>query len=113
MSGKTILFNTNKADIKNSSFALLKTIANVIQSCQSSLPNAKIAVSGHTDSRGSDEYNLLLSEDRANAVKKYLTRIGVSNEIITSKGYGESQPVAPNDTPEGRTKNRRITFSVK
>jgi outer membrane protein OmpA-like peptidoglycan-associated protein/osmotically-inducible protein OsmY len=113
MLDKTILFNTNKAEIKDSSFSLLKKIAAIIRECGTILANAKITVSGHTDSRGSDEDNLKLSGRRSNAVKIYLTSIGVSAEMVRSKGYGESQPIATNDTPEGRAKNRRITFSVK
>ncbi len=113
MTDKTILFETNKANIKGSSFSLLKTMATVIAECRNKLPNAHIAVSGHTDSRGSDTYNLALSQRRADAVKKHLIGIGVSATIITSKGYGESQPVSSNDTDEGRTQNRRITFSVR
>ncbi len=113
MQGKTILFETNKAEVKDSSFTLLKTIAAVINECIHKLPDAHIAVSGHTDSKGSDDYNLALSERRANSVKTYLISIGVSSTIISSKGYGESQPVASNDTPEGRSQNRRITFSVQ
>jgi outer membrane protein OmpA-like peptidoglycan-associated protein len=113
MSGKTILFHTNKANIKKSSFALLQQIATVITECRTALPNAKIMVSGHTDNRGSKAYNLTLSQRRANAVKTYLSSIGVNSAIITSKGFGESEPVASNDTIEGRAQNRRITFSVK
>ena len=113
MRDKTILFETNKANIKNSSFSLLKTIATVITECRSKLPDARIAISGHTDSKGSDTYNLALSERRANSVKTHLIGVGVSAAIITSKGYGESDPVSSNDTAEGRSKNRRIAFSVQ
>ena len=113
MTNKTILFETNKANIKDSSFSLLKTMAAVIIECSSKLPNARILVGGHTDSKGSDTYNLKLSQRRADAVKKYLIGIGVSASIISSKGYGESQPVSSNDTEEGRSQNRRITFSIR
>ena len=113
MTNKTILFETNKANIKDSSFSLLKTMATVIIECSSKLPNARILVGGHTDSKGSDTYNLKLSQRRADAVKKYLIGIGVSASIISSKGYGESQPVSSNDTEEGRSQNRRITFSIR
>ncbi len=113
MTNKTILFETNKANIKDSSFSLLKTMATVIKECSNKLPNARILVSGHTDSRGLANYNLALSQRRADAVKKHLIGIGVSASIISSKGYGESQPVSSNDTEEGRSKNRRITFSVR
>ncbi len=113
MLGKTILFRTNKANIKKSSFSLLQQISNVIGECRVTLPDTRIVVSGHTDSAGSEVYNLALSQRRANAVKTHLVGIGVSSAIITSKGFGESEPVASNDTAEGRAQNRRITFSVK
>ena len=113
MAGKTILFETNKANIKRASFSLLNNIAETINGCRGKVSNSKIEVSGHTDSRGSDAYNLQLSQRRADAVKSYLTKKGVGQNIITSKGYGETQPVASNDTADGRRKNRRITFSVQ
>ncbi|MCK5901898.1 MAG: OmpA family protein [Cocleimonas sp.] len=113
MSDKTILFRTNKANIKNSSFPLLTTIATVIRECSTQVTNNRIEISGHTDSRGRDAYNLALSQRRANAVKKYLINAGVDISVVTSKGYGETKPVASNDTASGRTKNRRITFSVQ
>ena len=67
----------------------------------------EVEVSGHTDSVGSDAYNLRLSQKRADAVKKYLVDKGVKPERIRAVGYGESQPVATNETEEGRTRNRR------
>ncbi len=113
MTGKTILFDTNKANIKKASFSLLTEITTVINECHSKIPDSRIAVSGHTDSRGSDAYNLALSQRRADSVKTYLINAGVDASIITSTGYGETQAIASNDTPEGRAKNRRITFSVQ
>jgi len=113
MTGKTILFDTNKAHIQKASFALLTEITTVISECRSKVPDSKIVVSGHTDSRGSDAYNMALSQRRADAVKAYLINAGVDTSIITSTGYGETQPIAPNDTREGRAKNRRITFSIQ
>ncbi len=70
--------------------------------------NVNIEVAGHTDDRGSDEYNLNLSQQRAEAVRNYLISKGVAADRLTAKGYGESQPVAGNDTDEGRLKNRRV-----
>jgi len=113
MVGKTILFQTNKANIKTASFPLLNNIVGVIKACRGKVANTRIEVNGHTDSRGSDAYNLQLSQRRANAVKAYLVKKGVDRAIITSKGFGESQPVATNSTPEGRRQNRRISFSIK
>ncbi len=113
MTGKTILFETNKANIKSSSFPLLKELIVVITECHSKVPDSKILISGHTDSRGSDAYNLALSQRRADAVKAYLVNAGVDQSIITSTGFGETQPIASNDDAAGRAKNRRITFSIR
>ncbi len=65
-------------------------------------------VAGHTDSMGSDDYNITLGEKRAISVVEYLGRAGVSSEQLTIKTYGESKPVASNDTDDGRAKNRRV-----
>jgi len=75
-------------------------------------PDLEVTVEGHTDSTGSDAYNQKLSERRANAVVKYLVNtVGVPADKLTAVGYGESRPVASNDTEEGRAKNRRVEFS--
>jgi len=92
---------------------LLDHIVSVIKECRGNVANTRIEVSGHTDSRGSDAYNLQLSQRRADAVNTYLANKGVERSIITSKGYGETQPVASNATEKGRSQNRRITFSVR
>lgn len=70
--------------------------------------DVKVEVAGHTDSRSSDAYNMTLSQNRANAVRDYLISKGIAAERLTAKGYGESQPVADNETDEGRFKNRRV-----
>jgi outer membrane protein OmpA-like peptidoglycan-associated protein len=70
--------------------------------------NVNIEVAGHTDSRGSDEYNMKLSQRRADAVRNYLASKGIAADRLFTKGYGESQPVADNATDEGRFKNRRV-----
>ena len=67
-----------------------------------------IEVAGHTDSMGSDAYNMKLSQQRADAVRNFLISRGVAADRLTAKGYGESQPVADNATDEGRFKNRRV-----
>jgi OOP family OmpA-OmpF porin len=69
-------------------------------------------VQGFTDSIGTEEYNLGLSQRRADAVRNYLVEKGVDPKIITAKGYGESNPVASNDTKEGRALNRRVEFAA-
>jgi len=75
--------------------------------------NVNIEVAGHTDSRGSDEYNMNLSQRRADAVRNYLISKGIAADRLTAKGYGESQPVADNATDEGRFKNRRVELIQK
>ena len=68
----------------------------------------RVEISGHTDSVGNDESNRALSENRANAVRNHLIKLGIHKDLLTTKGYGETMPVATNDTPEGRQKNRRV-----
>ena len=81
-------------------------------------PTVSIQVSGHTDSRGNDDYNLRLSKDRAQAVVNYLIRNGISSSRLKAVGYGETRPIARNenedltDNPVGRQLNRRIEISI-
>lgn len=72
-----------------------------------------IAISGYTDSDGSESYNKRLSTNRASAVRYYLISRGVSSKKLKAVGYGESNPIADNSTKEGKAKNRRIEFNVK
>jgi outer membrane protein OmpA-like peptidoglycan-associated protein len=72
----------------------------------------RLAVEGHTDSIGGDEYNRKLSEQRADAVRDYLVQQGIGADAITASGFGKSEPVAANDTPEGRQQNRRVELVV-
>ena len=73
--------------------------------------DVNIEVAGHTDSMGSDAYNMKLSQQRAEAVRNFLISRGVAADRLTAKGYGESQPVADNATEEGRFKNRRVELA--
>lgn len=73
-------------------------------------PDAEVEIQGHTDSVGSDKYNLALSERRANSVKAYLVSQGIAESRITTKGFGESQPIADNGTAKGRAENRRVVI---
>ena len=75
-------------------------------------PNKRIRVEGHTDSQGSETYNKTLSFKRAQAVKRYLVSQGIAAQRIEVMGYGESQPVADNTTPEGRQLNRRVEVKL-
>ncbi len=107
--GEKIVFDTARAVIKPQSFPLLRRIAGGLMECESS----KIEVGGHTDSRGSASYNQSLSEARARSVVNHMIKkAGVDGKSLTAKGYGETQPIAPNDMPNDRSKNRRIEFKV-
>jgi outer membrane protein OmpA-like peptidoglycan-associated protein len=85
-----------------------KTILDKVAASLIERPDVKVEIAGHTDSKGSDAYNLKLSDRRSAAVREYLISKGVMAENLTSKGYGESQPIADNKTDEGRAKNRRV-----
>ena len=100
-------FETNKADLRADSTAILDGAAAVLKR----YPLLDIEIDGHTDSDASDAYNLTLSDQRAAAVVKYLQDQGVTNKL-TSRGFGESQPVASNKTAAGKQKNRRVVLRV-
>ena len=75
-------------------------------------PAIKVEIDGHTDSVGSEAYNMRLSQARARAVVEYLVKHGINRDRLVAKGFGEGKPVAPNTTPEGRAKNRRVEFRI-
>jgi outer membrane protein OmpA-like peptidoglycan-associated protein len=104
-----IQFQTAKSIILAKSFPILD---NVVKVCKEN-PTYYLIINGHTDNQGDDDKNMKLSDDRANAVRLYLIKKGVSMGRLESHGYGETQPVETNDTPEGRSKNRRVEFKVK
>jgi outer membrane protein OmpA-like peptidoglycan-associated protein len=72
----------------------------------------RFEIQGHTDNRGNEAYNIKLSTKRAEATKKYLVEKGVPADILTTKGFGSSMPIADNNTKEGRSKNRRVVFII-
>jgi OOP family OmpA-OmpF porin len=75
-------------------------------------PAIEIEMSAHTDSYGTDEYNITLSDNRAKSVMEYIISEGIPRNRIISQGYGETKPVAPNDSDENRQKNRRVEFKI-
>ncbi|OOZ38477.1 hypothetical protein BOW53_15460 [Solemya pervernicosa gill symbiont] len=104
-----VLFETNSAELKPESKLVLEKLADVLKG----RPDVTgVKVIGHTDSMGSAAYNMGLSERRAASVARYLTGTGVSGSLLTSKGMGESDPVASNDNAEGRMMNRRVVFEI-
>ena len=102
-----ILFDVDKYDLRPEAEEVLKNLAIVLKEADIKA----FEIDGHTDSDASDEHNQVLSEKRANAVKNFLTSQGTAAEI-TIKGYGESRPIASNDTPEGKQKNRRVEIVI-
>lgn len=103
-----ITFATGSADLNASFFSVLDSVALVLKEFDKTI----IDVAGHTDSVGSDQTNQALSERRANTVAQYLRSKGVSDQRIMAVGYGESRPIASNDTPEGRQQNRRVELTL-
>jgi OmpA-OmpF porin, OOP family len=104
-----LLFETGKDIIKTSSYSSLNDLAKVLVNN----PQAKLHLEGHTDNVGEDDSNLTLSQNRSESVKRYLVSKGVSEDRITTDGFGESKPVATNDTDKGRALNRRVEMILK
>lgn len=107
LSNAAIRFQTGSALIDTGNEMLLQRLSNLAQDCPGTL-----TIEGHTDSRGDADMNEALSLARASAVRDALAALGVETGRMTAVGYGEAQPVAGNDTPEGRARNRRIAISV-
>ncbi len=105
---KNIFFEFDKATLRPESIPELERLIKLLND----VPTLKIEISGHTDNIGSALYNQELSEKRAKAVVDYLTAKGIDESRLTYKGFGFSQPIAPNDTEEGRALNRRTEFKV-
>lgn len=99
-----VLFDFDKAVVKKSAYPLLDEVVAVVKNN----PGLRVSLDGHTDSTGPDAYNMGLSKRRANAVKAYLVKKGVAADRLETAGFGESKPVATNDTREGRSLNRRV-----
>ncbi|WP_025762763.1 OmpA family protein [Dyadobacter tibetensis] len=103
-----IFFATAKSALQKASFPELDRIAITMAENK----NLAIELGGHTDDVGGDASNLKLSQDRADSVREYLVGKGIEPDRISSKGYGETKPVASNDTPEGQQLNRRVEFKI-
>ncbi|MCD2451619.1 OmpA family protein [Methylicorpusculum oleiharenae] len=99
-----VLFSTAKAQLKSGGMRNVYKLADFMNQ----YPTYKVSVEGHTDSRGSDEYNQDLSERRASAVYDALVSAGISRDRISARGYGEGLPIAGNDSPGSRQLNRRV-----
>lgn len=103
-----VLFDTARSSLRPVAREKLAKVAGIV----SGHPGLKLEVEGHTDSVGSDEYNQKLSEERGESVRAYLTGQGMAASAVTSKGFGEGQPVATNDTSKGRQQNRRVELVI-
>lgn len=105
---RTILFDLNKASVRNESEETLKSIAEIMKE----YPQTIFHIEGHTDSTGSASYNEKLSKERAASVREFLISEGIPANRLTSEGYGETQPIASNNTAQGRQENRRVEISL-
>ena len=103
-----VLFDTASATLKPGAREKLARVAGILLS----YPELKIAIEGHTDSVGGDDYNQSLSERRADSVRSYLVRQGIPPQTVQSEGFGESRPVTTNDTASGRQQNRRVELVI-
>src|SRR6186713_971612 len=103
-----VFFDFDKWDLRGESFLELNRVVQLLQEN----PAIVIEMSAHTDSYGSDEYNFTLSDNRARSVMEYILSKGIDPNRISSKGYGETKHIAPNDTPENRQLNRRVEFTI-
>lgn len=105
---KNVFYDFNKATLRNES----QTELNLLIKLLNDVPTMRIELSSHTDNKGTEKYNLDLSERRSTAVVEYLVTHGIDAKRLESKGYGFSDPLAPNDTEAGRQMNRRTEFKI-
>lgn len=103
-----VFFDFDKWNLRPESFVELDRVVKLLQEN----PAIVIELSAHTDSRGSDEYNLTLSDNRAKSVMEYILSKGIAPNRLSAKGYGESKPIMPNDTDLNRQLNRRVEFTI-
>jgi len=104
-----ILFDLNKADVRAASEHLLRQVVDFLLIH----PDAHVMIEGHTDSQASDEYNMLLSHARAHSVKNYIIKnTEIDPQWVAAMGYGETRPIAPEDTPENQQLNRRVDITI-
>lgn len=106
---KPVFFATNRDVILAQSFPVLQSVADVLKATPEI---KKVAIEGHTDNRGKPDYNRDLSQRRANSVMKWLVSHGIEADRLQAQGYGPDRPIATNDTPQGRERNRRVEFVI-
>ena len=103
-----VLFGFDRSDLSAQARTNLDKLTNVLQK----YPDTNIEILGHTDDKGSDDYNLGLSQRRATSVASYIKAKGISSERVTTKGMGEADPKVSNDTEANRAENRRVEFVI-
>ena len=103
-----VFFDTNKSNVSGSSAETLSKLANILKE----YPKSNILVEGHTDSAGPDQYNMTLSQKRAESVSEFLKARGIDGNRISTRWYGENQPRASNETAEGKSQNRRVELAI-
>jgi outer membrane protein OmpA-like peptidoglycan-associated protein len=103
-----VLFDTGSANLRSTARERLAKVAGILIA----YPDIHVEVDGYTDSTGSDAFNQQLSQQRSDSVRDYLASQGVSQSVITTRGFGESDPIASNDTASGRQQNRRVEMVV-
>lgn len=101
-------FDTNKSEVQGTSAGTLNSMADILKE----YPQSNVLVEGHTDSAGPDDYNMDLSKKRSTSVTDYLISQGIDKNRLTTKWYGENQPVGDNTTKEGKAKNRRVELAI-
>jgi len=105
---RNIQFETAKSTLLPESFEQLDSLVELLLK----YPDMKVEISGHTDNKGKPKDNLMLSQNRAEAVVKYLIEAGVDPEQLVAKGYGQDEPIDTNDNEQGRANNRRVEFKI-
>ena len=105
---KNVFFDLNSATLLTNSNVELNALVEYLQNTL----NATILIEGHTDNTGNANANMLLSNNRAEAIAQFLMNKGIDKNRITTKGYGSTKPIAENITEQGRTQNRRTSFTI-
>lgn len=108
LADRKIIFPVGLSEIQGDSARMLDELAGLLKS----RPGVSVRIEGHTDNTGPEQLNRTLSQERAEAVRAYLIQRGIAGSRLEARGYGSSRPVASNDTPEGRSENRRVEFIV-
>ena len=108
LAAQQIQFETNSSKLKAESYPILDNVVRIM----GQYPDYKLSIEGHTDSQGDDALNMKLSTERAQSAAAYLISKGIDSGRLVTKGFGETMPIADNNTAEGRAQNRRVEFKL-